>query len=395
MTFPLECVCESAGTCAATGRQCSSSMFQRCQTDLRYRYLLSGIPRVEWPAELQPVPKPQPKPKRERTQRPEPKRVKTQCVHLGRRQLPPADPNGIACGCPAKEVWECDKHGRCTRGVKFEGVACCVGCPDFAADAEPFTRHLAYHLYPVSGNGHWQWNVSQLRRRLSLFNGRRVVAVVTDPASGRKPDPVGPFAPDTGRCIPGCDTFEDVVREFGDDAVGIEFIRLDNDPGLREGVSWVPLMERMPRGQRDAIWYAQAKGTTRAPNHIARRWAEVLYEVMFDYWPVVLEQLETYPITGPFKKHGPGWHETQHKSDWHYSGSWFAVRAADLFATDWQVIDNGWSCIEPLPSQKFGHDDAGCVFHEGRVPRVNLYSRGYWRRIVEPALAKWKASHAR
>ena len=325
---------------------------------------------------------------------PRQRRLRLPCINLGKRQLPPADPNGVACGCPGKEVWTCDVHGKCTKGFAFPGVACCNGCPDYETDAAPFTRHLAYHVYPVS-NGVWRWNVEQLRRRLRLFDGKRVVAVVTDPPTGRKPDPDGPHSPDRGRHIPGCDTFEDVVAAFGDDAAGIEFIHLENDSHWREGVSWVPMMERIPGGPRDVVFYAQAKGTTRAPGHVAHRWTEVLYEVYFDYMHVALKQLEDSPITGAFKKLGPGWTAKQHKSDWHYSGSWFVARTADLFATDWRKLDYGWTAIEPLPSQKFAAADAACLFHEAAVPKMNLYSRGYWKRIVEPALAKWKADNAR
>jgi hypothetical protein len=222
----------------------------------------------------------------------------------------------------------------------------------------------------------------------------KVVAVVTDPASGRKPDPDGPFSPDRGRHIPGCDSFEDVIAAFGDDAKGIEFIHRENDPHLREVATLIPMLERMPSGPRDVMLYAQAKGTTRHPGHIAHHWTRVMYEVYLDYWHTVARQLEEMPVTGAFKKLGPGWSAEQTRSDWHYSGSWFWVRTADLFARDWRKIDSFWSGIEPYPSQHFDAAEAGTLFHEARVPKMNLYSGGYWKRVVMPALEKWKADHA-
>ena len=60
------------------------------------------------------------------------------CVHLG-------EPTGeqIACGpCGGKtrlKLFACRVYGKCTQGKKTEGVACCTGCPDFAAT-------LAYQL---------------------------------------------------------------------------------------------------------------------------------------------------------------------------------------------------------------------------------------------------------
>src|SRR6185436_2968273 len=47
----------------------------------------------------------------------------------------------------------------------------------------PVRRNLIYHVYPVRGNGVWQWNVAELLKRISLFNGKRVVAVATDEAT--------------------------------------------------------------------------------------------------------------------------------------------------------------------------------------------------------------------
>jgi len=40
-------------------------------------------------------------------------------------------------------------------------------------------RHLMYHLWPVKGQT-WRWNVELLLQRIDLFNGRRLVAIVTD-----------------------------------------------------------------------------------------------------------------------------------------------------------------------------------------------------------------------
>ena len=60
-----------------------------------------------------------------------------------------------------------------------------------------------------------------------------------------------------------------------------------------------------------------------------------MYIVYFDYWPLVEKHLSTKPITGAFKKLGPGWSAEMAKSDWHYSGSWFWFRNSELFARDW------------------------------------------------------------
>lgn len=254
-------------------------------------------------------------------------------------------------------------------------------------------RHLAYHIYPVSGNGAWQRNVGRLVERLRIFNGKIVVAIVVDPASGRKPDPTGPHSPDRGRMIPGCDSPEAVMQAFGPWRERCDFIIIENDPSLREVVSMVPMFERLPRD--GVTLYAQAKGTTRAPGHIAHHWSDVQYIIYFDYWLLVEEHLKSCPVTGAFKKTGPGWCRTQSYSDWHYSGSWFWFRNADLFAKDWKRIDQFWSGIESFTSQHFRYDEAACLFHEGPVSTINLYDRRHWKRNVDPAFSQWRNEHKR
>ena len=62
-----------------------------------------------------------------------------------------------------------------------EGVA----QPDFGT-VGPFTsmprRNLIYHVWPVRG-AWWQWNLDQLKGRVDMFNGRRILGIVHDDRS--------------------------------------------------------------------------------------------------------------------------------------------------------------------------------------------------------------------
>jgi hypothetical protein len=174
------------------------------------------------------------------------------------------------------------------------------------------------------------------------------------------------------------------------------FIHVENDPQLREVKTFLSLFSRvMTLDPREITLCAHAKGVTQPANHpTAHRWTEILYEVFLDHWPLVEGHLRAYPVTGAFQKMGPGWSQSQSNSDWHYSGSWFAFRSKDLFSKpNWHKIDRFWSGIEPYPSQHFSHADAGCLFHRGKVPGVNLYDGEYLRTVVEPALARWKVQN--
>lgn len=276
---------------------------------------------------------------------------------------------GQACGCTAK-LRQCKELGQCTTGVQRDGVPCCRTCGHYDAGwIKPLDkRHLAYVVMPVAGNGTWQRNLDQLKLRLPLFNGRRLVAIMVEsPTSRHQLNP--PAA--VKDYLAGC---------------GCEFFEVPNQPALREVAAFHDLFAPLATTNDDeAIFFAHAKGVTHPARHPAHRWATVMYEVLLDYWPAVQRQLYDYPIAGCFKKLGTAFNN----SDWHYSGTFFWLRAADLFNRNWQNIDQVEFGMESWPSWQFKEAEAASVFHTGRVPRLNLYSPSYWSNTVEPELARW------
>ena len=59
-------------------------------------------------------------------------------------------------------------------------------CSASKLDPLPFSdmplRNLIYHVWPVNGSM-WQWNLEQLKQRIGIFNGRRIVGIVYDARS--------------------------------------------------------------------------------------------------------------------------------------------------------------------------------------------------------------------
>lgn len=262
----------------------------------------------------------------------------------------------------------------------------CETCPDFARFEPITTRHLLYHVYPVRGNGVWQRRIAQLRDRLSLFNGRRIVAIVADPPAGRGPDPSGCTVPT------GCDPPAAVIEALA--GCGCEFVIADNDPSLREAATFDSLFGRLAdcTGPGEAALYAQAKGVTRPVNSPPQWWGDLLIAGHCDYWPAAERVLRSFPVAGMFKKHGRGWKESA--SDWHYSGSWFWFRTAALWPKNWRRIDRFWSGIEPYPSLHFPAAEAGVIFGEGNITDYSLYDLHTWNDRIWPAWAQWQADHA-
>jgi hypothetical protein len=247
-------------------------------------------------------------------------------------------------------------------------------------------------VYPVSGNGVWQDRIDKLKQRISLFNGKRVVAILYENSNG-SPWPTGACWPNT-TCYrhSGAVDPPDMVEERLS-GLGFTVFKIKNDPNRREVATFGPLFNAVCgyKGFTDATIYAHAKGVTRNPQHTAHRWTDLLYESMMDYWPVVEDLLTVCPVAGSFLKAGHGWADRDSKSAWHYSGSWFWFRNIALFnLPDWHKIDQFWSGIEPYPSLHFPIQQAGVVFHQGVVPNLNMYSHEYIDRVVMPEWEQWK-----
>lgn len=232
-------------------------------------------------------------------------------------------------------------------------------------------RHLVYHLLPVAGNGTWRRGVDQLRARWPLFTGSKTVAVMTKSA-------------DTTLALDP----PDVVREYLPPDCHV--IELQNDPGLREVVSWIPLWEHAlaASGPLDAILYAHSKGASRPvdPGNTCHWWASLAYSITLDHWPLVASQLKQWPITGPFKKIGRGFAGS--RSEWHYTGTFYWVKASDFRRRAWRNVDQSWWGTESWPGLAYPVREAGCLFHEGRVKTLNLYDPRYWP-LVRTEFDQW------
>jgi hypothetical protein len=290
----------------------------------------------------------------------------------------------LTCTSKTAEAHGCALKGRCTKSLLVAGVECCRLCPDYAAAAPP--RDLAYYVAPVSGNGVWQRNCAKLLRHWHLFTGRKVIAVATGGSVLRDDDrgvkrPCGLDPPDAVRAM------------FA--GGGAEILEIENDPALREAKALVPVFERLEsREPGRVLFFGHAKGVTRPVNAgvTVHPWADILYDSLLGHWPAVEEVLSRHPLAGSFKKVGHGFQGSA--SAWHYSGSFCWLRSADLFGRDWRRVDRRWWGSESYPGLHFSVAEAGVVFHEGRVPSLDLYSMDYLRGTVYPAWERWLHENA-
>lgn len=232
----------------------------------------------------------------------------------------------------------------------------------------PFThiprRHLLYHLWPVRG-GTWRWNVEQLLRRIDLFNGRRLVGIVTDERSEDAATVMAAFA-----------------------GHGCEFTLLPND-ARGEAATFPRLLQQLAHTPPDDVsFYAHAKGVKYEPllPPAVRRWAEVQYTVMLDHWPAVRAQLEGHAMTGMLRRHGR-FANHQHVGDWHYSGTFFWFRHGPVFSRRWAEVPPFYGGVEAWPGMLFGRDETGCLLLDAL--RELPYHERFWQQRGNPAVAQW------
>jgi hypothetical protein len=321
------------------------------------------------------------------------------------------------CLLDASEFETCSRAGECARCPHHEaatsGVAGAtrnvagsgplkVGLPvksyadsgqknGLAGPAGPLTpgrRHLLYHLLPVAGNGVWQRNLDQLRWRMPLFTGRKVIAVCTSPRFRDTQTGRGTFDLDP----------PDAVAEYLGDVPGLTILTAPNDPHRREMATWKLLWESVAgfADTDDVVFYAQGKGVTRPTNGgvTVHEWARVLYSSLLDFWPVVADRLSRFPIAGSFKKVGRAFGGS--RSEWHYSGSFFWARIRDVFDRQkWRVIDaRAWWGNEAWPGLHWPAAGAGTVFKVGSAAKLDLYKPAYFFGQVMPEFRAWCGANA-
>jgi hypothetical protein len=296
-------------------------------------------------------------------------------VHLGKRV------GEIACRtcpetagkAPVAGVHLCDYHARCTIALPIDGLQCCARCgehkPEWESDSAGGIRHLTYHVLPT-GNA-WKWNMDQLRGRLSLFNGRRIVSVAVDPEA---------------------ESVDAVRAELA--GLDVEIWETPNDRNRKEMSSFPKLVEALSSytDKRDTTFYAHAKGVTSemwAPG--SRRWSTAMYSALLDYWPAVRRELKTASVVGIYRRFNCGVPDSLVK--WHFSGTFRWTRNQDLYKRDWRRMDQGWCGSESYPAVHFSREETACLHSEFGQGGLGLYLDETWQGWANASRETWEREH--
>ncbi|QQO53166.1 MAG: glycosyltransferase [Thiohalocapsa sp. PB-PSB1] len=231
-------------------------------------------------------------------------------------------------------------------------------------------RNLIYHVWPVHGSM-WGWNLDQLLARIDLFNGKRVVGIVVDDHS----EPAD--AVRTRLDGHGCEIIEVANRKEGE---SLTFPRL-----LDAVASTDP---------NEVTFYAHAKGVKYEPAvpEPVRAWSEALYRTNLDNWPEVQRQLESKALTGSFRMLGR-FRTHRNLGDWHYSGTFFWMRNAQVFRNGVPRVHCFYGGVEAWPGMHFSQAETGCLFLD-QLRQLPYYPE-FWTQLGNPALERWERIRAK
>lgn len=248
------------------------------------------------------------------------------------------------------------------------------GKPAFAGPFVPnpewtsTVRHLTYHIWPTKRHDGWKWNMQQLAKRIDLFNGKRILGIAVS-SETESAATVIDFAASLGI------SFNHVVER-------------PNNKKLREVVTWLPMLELLPpesAGQNEVVFSAHAKGVRHddplAEGSTLWKWTDTMYRTCLDDWPEVESQLNRFVAAGCFRRYNN--FKTQGNHQWHFSGTFFWWRLAEIGQRNWRKVDQQFFGTESWIGHQCHDSETACLFVDDCG---DLYQPKYWADVVQPAL---------
>jgi hypothetical protein len=132
----------------------------------------------------------------------------------------------------------------------------------------------------------------------------------------------------------------------------------------------------------EVTFYGHAKGVKFEPNVLlpVMRWAEALYEGALDDWLTVRDHLQQFAMTGCFKRYGR-YPNHRNLADWHYSGTYFWLRNADVFSRNYADVPQFYGGVEIWPGLLFRKEETGYLLVDDLSD--HLYSINFWLKFAE------------
>lgn len=225
-------------------------------------------------------------------------------------------------------------------------------------------RNLIFHCYAVRENETlFHWHAQELKRRINLFNGRRIVAVVSDE-----------------KTLPEVE----VRAAFGE---GFEFLSFWNNEKQGESLTFPVLLELvMSSDPSEITFYAHTKGMSYLPGkkrlgtkpwhdpELIRHWSSQMYRANLDRVDLIEQALTAHGVAGSFRRH----QRLGEECEWYFSGSFFWLRHVHVDFRRWRAMNGGRLASEAWPGKHFALSEAACLSGEGVG---SLYKPEAWARL--------------
>jgi hypothetical protein len=212
-------------------------------------------------------------------------------------------------------------------------------------DSDPFTDtpvfHFGAHLWPIEG--HWEHHVDKWNDLADKITGKCIVGIAECTGCG-----TSPTSEVAARLSSRFETFTVPNTKSGE------------NPTFEE------LLRRMPTGDNDVFLYAHGKGVKPATrvSPAVKQWVRIMYEtVIFNHREIVRRFAQGYRTFGSLRAFGP--YPLRPKYNWHYAGTFFAIRSKYLPGT--HAVKAGYGGVEAWPGNYFQPNMAWCEFGENRV----------------------------
>lgn len=281
----------------------------------------------------------------------------------------------ICAACPLNNNGWCDdtKGGcGCNLAVKVKPRSSSCPLGKWSAYRDEYrplvnpTRSLMFHLYPLKGKEwNWHWHIEQIRKHQDKFSGKIVIGVAIDSKTA---------------------TMEQVQHSF-------EGIRVDhwlraNNNKLAETLTHVEMLSLLQTNDPHAIIFrGHTKGVTKTRDAIEQKWAQIMWDGNTDL-PSVENALASHGTCGVMRSQTPL--VRKKPGDFFYAGSFYWMRAKEVFERSWQWKEANRWVVEYVPAHLFSFAESACIFHD-LVPS-SVLDHAYFAEHVEPEWTAWKAA---
>jgi len=187
-------------------------------------------------------------------------------------------------------------------------------------------RNLYFYLYPVRDHHNvptpWAWNVAQLKERLNVFNGRKIIVIAVDTRT---------------------ETADHVQSRFPPDS-GIEFIVVENDAIIGETAPFLRVLSMLKsQDPREITFYAHGKGVTKPSYEVGPvlAWAQMMYELNLTHPEVIEHLMEVFDAVGCLRIEGHF-----RPAAYVFGGNYFWFKHSALFRSQWEDIWRDYYGVE-------------------------------------------------